>query len=168
MFILLNFSRPYTFYTLHTMDDSTSTSDSTATTKPAYENNSHSGSYPFKNEVSLSINLDDSPPSTSNAPTPSPRHHTEITIPSNMEDVPLTPRNTDEPVLRNGIDNPGFEADKPRPLSSFGHNGQMNDSTLGRNKATNGKVADKPLVGMYIKKQFMQKYFTYQPVLIIK
>lgn len=134
------------------MDDSTSvTTDSTVTANsPSHDN--HSASYPFKNEVSLSINLDnDAPPSTSNAPTPSPRHHTEISIPSHMEDVPLTRNTTDEPaVLRNGIDNPGFESDKPRPLSSFGHNGNgVNDSTLGRKVATNGngKVNDKPLVG---------------------
>lgn len=73
---------------------------------------SDTAAYPYKNEVSLSIGDD---ASTIAAPTPSPRHN------SQMEDIPLT-KSSPEVQHRNGssgYDNAAFDK---RPLSSFGHN----------------------------------------------
>lgn len=133
------------------MDDSTTTS--TTASSPDYhtvgsggDTTDHSSSYAYKNEVSLSISNDDQP-TLSNAPTPSPRSHTELA----MEDVPLT-RNG-HMNGNSGLDNPGFDttetpAKTARPLSSFGQNG-LNDSNFGKKgtaPTVNGK-SDKPLVG---------------------
>lgn len=93
-----------TFYRLQIMGTSTNGSESSADT----------ATYPYKNEVSLSIGDDTS---TIAAPTPSPRQM------STMEDVPLT-KSSPEVEMRNGssgYDNPAFDK---RPLSSFGQNGK--------------------------------------------
>lgn len=74
------------------------------------ESSSDTATYPYKNEVSLSIGDDTS---TIAAPTPSPRHA------SPMEDIPLT-KSSPEMRSKSGFDNPAFDK---RPLSSFGHNG---------------------------------------------
>lgn len=79
------------------------------------ESSAETATYPYKNEVSLSIGDDTS---TIAAPTPSPRH---VAI-APMEDIPLT-KNSPDLQLRNGsgFDNPAFDN---RPLSSFGQNGK--------------------------------------------
>lgn len=83
------------------MDSSTHGSESSAET----------ATYPYKNEVSLSIGDDNS---TIAAPTPSPRN----TAP--MEEIPLTKSSPDLKLRKeSGYDNPAFD----RPLSSFGQNG---------------------------------------------
>lgn len=76
------------------------------------DSSSDTATYPYKNEVSLSIGDDTS---TIAAPTPSPRH-----VPT-MEDIPLT-KSSPDLEMRNGsgYDNPAFDK---RPLSSFGQNG---------------------------------------------
>ena len=117
-------------------------------------------SYPYKNEVSLSIG-DEVPKynkSSSSAssvavltPTPQPRlankSDSEINVPSSLpEDNVLLTRNTDD-QNRNGLDNPGFEAESkqpPRPLSSFGQNGHGDVKT----PVSNGNGTEKPLAGI--------------------
>lgn len=94
------------------------------------DSSSDTATYPYKNEVSLSIGDDTS---TIAAPTPSPRHV------SSMEDIPLT-KNSPEVEMRNesGYDNPAFNK---RPLSSFGLNGKsVTDGSPGKK---NGK--EKPI-----------------------
>lgn len=111
-------------------------------------------SYPYRNEVSLSIGNEDSPAILT--PTPSPRSYKSdetIDVPTaHMENVSLTKR-SDEPVLRAGLDNPGFDAEptqKPaRPLSSFGQNGGLSEVNL---KGPNNNGSEKkPLAGNYSK-----------------
>lgn len=95
------------------------------------ESSADTATYPYKNEVSLSIGDDTS---TIAAPTPSPRHM------SAMEDVPLT-KNSPDVEMRNassGFDNPAFDK---RPLSSFGQNEKS--ATDGGSPDKNGK--EKPV-----------------------
>lgn len=98
------------------------------------ESSSDTNSYPYKNEVSLSIGDDQS----TVPPTPSPRQN----FVAPMEDVPLT---NDSPMVekRNGVDNPAYEPEPMRrPLSSFGKNGHtngLNDTQLGVKSPQNGK-----------------------------
>lgn len=145
------------------MDDSTLiSSSSNGTSSPNHHTDDHhSTSYPYKNEISLSINSDDDtasfskPSSSSAAPTPSPRQQTEIPMPATLDDVPLHRNKTKPEEGKSGLDNPGFDAEdgagrKGRPLSSFGHNNGngsgngLNDSTLGK-KPINGKTNEKPV-----------------------
>lgn len=92
------------------------------------ESSADTATYPYKNEVSLSIGDDTSMHAV---PIPSPRH--------TMEDIPLT-KSLADVEMRNegsGFDNPAFDQ---RPLSSFGQNGKsMTDGSLEKN----GK--DKPV-----------------------
>ncbi|CAD7092190.1 unnamed protein product [Hermetia illucens] len=99
---------------------------STPTSPTTDSNDQTDHTYPYKNEVSLSIG-DDQPPTIT--PTPSPRS-IQMTIPiPEMEDVPL--RKSPIHDTKVGLDNPGFEpeSNKPRPLSSFGQNG-LNDTSM--------------------------------------
>lgn len=96
------------------------------------ESSADTATYPYKNEVSLSIGDDTS---TIAAPTPSPRHLAP------MEDIPLT-KSSPEMRSKSGFDNPAFDK---RPLSSFGQNGNgLGDSKkAGSPHEKNGK--EKPV-----------------------
>lgn len=132
--------------------------------------NDHTGSdhpdhsYPYKNEVSLSIgDNNDNNQAAVLQPTPSPRLYSngdadEKHVPSsnkhhiNSKDSEVLMRNghhaSDEPN-RVGLDNPGFEEDvKPsRPLSSFGQNGHSDAAKSQNGSASNGS-SEKPLAGI--------------------
>lgn len=108
-------------------------------------------SYPYKNEVSLSIN-DDQPAVIS--PTPSPRSpkSDETNAPQSMDDVALTKSNNNSKDNRIGLDNPGFEVEPTktqRPLSSFGHGNGLTDVQLKSPNGTNG-TTEIPLTGVCV------------------
>lgn len=104
-------------------------------------------SYPYKNEVSLSIG-DDNNQTAIITPTPSPRQYKsdEFIVPSNTniaENVSLKQNGHNPDDSRIGLDNPAFETETktPRPLSSFGQNGH------GDTKVPNTNGTEKPLAG---------------------
>lgn len=100
------------------------------------ESSADTATYPYKNEVSLSIGGDDD--STATMPTPSPRQVSPNG--ATMEDIPLTKSSPDLDLRKNGgggFDNPAFDQ---RPLSSFG---QSNGRTDSSSPEKNGK--EKPI-----------------------
>lgn len=104
-------------------------------------------SYPYKNEVSLSIN-DDQPAIITPTPSPRSQKSDETNSPQSMDDVALTKSNGNAKDNRSGLDNPGFEAEPTktqRPLSSFGHNG-LSDVQLKSPNGNNG-TTEIPLTG---------------------
>lgn len=106
-------------------------------------------SYPYKNEVSLSIS-DDQPAVITPTPSPRSQKSDETHPPHSLDDVALTKSNGKE--NRIGLDNPGFEVEPTktqRPLSSFGHNNGSTDVQL---KSPNGKngTTEIPLTGVLV------------------
>lgn len=131
-------------------------------------------SYPYKNEVSLSIG--DNQPATI-SPTPQPRipngkpttepPHVPSSTPSSnynngnsTKDSAVLMRNGSHDDNRNaGMDNPAFDASadakSARPLSSFGQNGHseaaksQNGSGNGNTAVVAAKSSEKPLAGKF-------------------
>lgn len=106
-------------------------------------------SYPYKNEVSLSIN-DDQPAVITPTPSPRSQKSDETNPQHSMDDVALTKSNGNAKDNRSGLDNPGFEVESTtktqRPLSSFGHSNGLSDVQLKSPNGNNGKT-EIPLTG---------------------
>lgn len=105
-------------------------------------------SYPYKNEVSLSIS-DDQPAVITPTPSPRSQKSDETNQPHSMDDVALTKSNGKATDNRIGLDNPGFEVETTktqRPLSSFGHNNGLSDVQLKSPNGNNG-TTEIPLTG---------------------
>ncbi len=105
-------------------------------------------SYPYKNEVSLSIN-DDQPAVITPTPSPRSQKSDETNPPHSMDDTALTKSNGNAKDNRIGLDNPGFEVEPTktqRPLSSFGHSNGLSDVQLKSPNGNNG-TTEIPLTG---------------------
>jgi hypothetical protein len=106
--------------------------------------------YAYKNEISLSIGGDDSNSSSTNetasVPTPSPRQNMHTDNPKDQ----LIQNGND---LHKGVDNLAYESEPtlPRPLSSFGHNGAMNEYANGVKKPNGNSAAPQKPAGEFIK-----------------
>lgn len=115
-------------------------------------------SYPYKNEVSLSIGGGGDQPATI-SPTPTPRNSNNGKPREQPPSVPSSAQHKDSSAMlaradekRSGLDNPGFENEptkSARPLSSFGQNGHSeaakSQNGNGTTPVTNG--SEKPLAG---------------------
>lgn len=103
---------------------------------------------PYKHEIHVSVGDDNSTNIAVITPTPSPRSTksnttSEVASTNSDEHAVLTRKDMNGKQTTNGLDNPAFEKDKARPLSSFGANGGMTEINL--KESSNGKAADKPL-----------------------
>lgn len=101
----------------------------------------------YKHEIRVSVG-DDHSTKIAITPTPSPRStksNTTSEVTSTISDEnEILPRRDMNGQSTNGLDNPAFEKDKARPLSSFGQNGNgMAEISL--KESNNGKPADRPL-----------------------
>lgn len=134
-------------------------------------------SYPYKNEVSLSIGGGNDQPATI-SPTPTPRNNNNGIKPREQPpSVPSTAQHKDNVAMltrsnndekRSGLDNPGYESEPTtkaaRPLSSFGQNGQSGEAVKSQNGNGNNngttpvtKGSEKPLAGNLDRNNFIKK-----------
>jgi hypothetical protein len=107
--------------------------------------------YAYKNEISLSIGGDDNSSTTNetaSVPTPSPRQNMQCDSPNEQL---IHGRHNGGDDLHKGVDNLAYESEPtlPRPLSSFGHNGTMNDYVGVKKPNGNSSSSQKPAAGKF-------------------